>query len=291
MSYARHQTFHIRSGWLAKALEELYKDCRLFSKKDAPIRLGIGKNMVQALRFWVEAVGLVKQIPLTKLNGKMGMVFTKFGDIVWKYDPYFEFDLTWWIIHYNIVKDETQATSWYYLFNIYPKKEFNQLTFIDEISTYTNHAVRESSYKKDFDCIVSTYVKNDKIVDTPENNIICPLTELGLITSKENNFYKTAPHKQIPLEVLFLVIQEAADGKKFINITNLENDTCNIGKVFNLSLDKIYFYLDLMKEKDWLNFSRTAGIDSIVISELNAWQLIKEAYQTMNRGVVRNEVK
>ena len=38
--------------------------------------------MVQALRFWVEAVGLVNQKTLKKLNGKQGMVLTKFGNIV-----------------------------------------------------------------------------------------------------------------------------------------------------------------------------------------------------------------
>ena len=286
MSYARHQTFHIRSGWLAKALEELGKDCRLFSKKDASIRVGIGKNMVQALRFWVEAVGLVNQKPLKKLNGKQGMVLTKFGNIVKKHDPYFEFDITWWIIHYNIVKDETQATSWHYLFNVYTRSEFDQFNFIDKISTYTNNAVRESSYKKDFDCIISTYVKDDKVSDTPEDNIICPLTDLGLIKTKGNSYYKTSPSKQIPLEVLLLVIREAADGNVFINISNLENDACNIGKVFNLSLDKIYFYLDLMQEKGWLKFSRTAGIDSLVLSELDVWQLITDTYKTMNKGAV-----
>ncbi len=286
MSYARHQTFHIRSGWLAKALEELGKDCRLFSKKDASIRLGIGKNMVQALRFWVEAVGLVNQKPLKKLNGKQGMVLTKFGNIVKKHDPYFEFDITWWIIHYNIVKDETQATSWHYLFNVYTRSEFDQFNFIDKISTHTNNAVRESSYKKDFDCIISTYVKDDKVSDTPEDNIICPLTDLGLIKTKGNSYYKTSPSKQIPLEVLLLVNREAADGNVFINISNLENDTCNIGKVFNLSLDKIYFYLDLMQEKGWLKFSRTAGIDSLVLSELDVWQLITDTYKTMNKGAV-----
>ncbi len=286
MSYARHQTFHIRSGWLAKALEELSKDRRLFSKKDASIRLGIGKNMVQSLRFWVEAVGLVEQKAIKELNGKQGMILTKFGSIVKEYDPYFEFDITWWIIHYNIVKDETQATSWHYLFNIYSRKEFDQFNFIDRISTYTNNAVLESSYKKDFDCIISTYVKNDTISDTPENNIICPLTELGLIKNKGNIYYKTSPGKQIPLEVLFLVIKEAANGNTFINISNLENDVCNIGKVFNLSLDKIYFYLDLIQEKGWLKFSRTAGIDSVVLSEIDAWQLITDIYKTMNKGAV-----
>lgn len=289
MSYARHQTFHIRSGWLAKALEELDKDSRLFSKKDALIRLGIGKNMVQSLRFWVEAVGLFEQKPISELNGKQGMALTKFGNIVKKYDPYFELDITWWIIHYNIVKDENLATSWYYLFNIYPRNEFDQFSFIDKISTYTDNAVNKSSYKKDFDCIISTYVKDNTVLDVPEDNIVCPLTELDLIKSKGNIYCKTSPSRQIPLEVLFLVMKEASSGNIFINISNLENDVCNIGKVFNLSLDKIYFYLDLMQENGWLRFSKTAGIDSVVLSDIDAWQLITNIYKTINKGAAVNE--
>ena len=60
MSFARHQTFHLRAGWLAKALEALVQDSMIFSSKTAPSQLGMGKNMVQSLRFWMSG-GLVKK--------------------------------------------------------------------------------------------------------------------------------------------------------------------------------------------------------------------------------------
>jgi len=284
MSFARHQTFYLRSGWLAKALEELRRDPRLFSEKQATIRLGIGKNMVESLRFWIRAAGLVEQLPRNE-----GMGLTRFGQMVVTYDPFLELDLTWWLIHYHIVKDETQATSWYFLFNRFPQGEFDRSMFIEAISKYSGQAVTRSSYQKDFDCIVATYIPPAREQGTPEDNTICPLTRLGLLESlRQGGVRKTPSKDQIPLEVIFLVMREAADSPH-CNVSSLMEQPCNVAKVFNLSLDSVYRYLDLLQDKGWLRFSRTAGVDTVVLDTHDPWQLISEAYKNFRRGAVANE--
>jgi len=284
MSFARHQTFYLRSGWLAKALEELRSDPKLFSRKQAAIKLGIGKNMVESLRFWVRAAGLAEQLPRNE-----GMGLTRFGETVMKYDPFFELDLTWWLIHYHIVRDEGQATSWYYLFNKFPQSEFDRSIFIEAISKYSDQTVTKSSYQKDFDCIIATYIPPDKGHGTPEDNTICPLSRLGLLEPiRHGGIRKTCPKDPLPLEVVFLVMREATDSLH-CNVSSLLEQPCNIAKVFNLSLDAVYRYLDLLQDKGWLRFSRTAGIDSVVLSDQDPWQLVAEAYQNSKRGVTADE--
>ena len=56
-----------------KAIFALEKDTSIFSKKDAAIELGIGKNMVSSLRFWVRAAGLVEKIRRIKICGYRGL--------------------------------------------------------------------------------------------------------------------------------------------------------------------------------------------------------------------------
>ena len=279
MSYARHQTFYLRSGWLAKALEALPCEPKLFSGDKATVRLGIGKNMVQSLRFWVRAAGLAQPVSRDK-----GMELTRFGEMVYENDPFFELDLTWWLIHYHIVKDEHEATSWYYLFNKFSRNEFDRITFIDAVSQYSDMAVSQSSYQKDYDCIIATYVASERVQGTPEDNTICPLTKLGLLTPmRQNVIRKSSPNTQLPLEVVFLVLSKASESLHQ-NISSLLEDPGNIGKIFNLSLDSIYRYLDLLEDKGWLSFSRTAGIDTISVSSPDAWDLIESNYKSIQWG-------
>ena len=58
-TFARHETFHPRYGWFRKAYAFAAEDSRIFSADDAPVRMGVGKNMVRAIRFWGRAAKLV----------------------------------------------------------------------------------------------------------------------------------------------------------------------------------------------------------------------------------------
>lgn len=48
--FARHETFHPRFGWLKKGFDRAAIDSEVFLRPDAPVRLGVGKNMVRAIR-------------------------------------------------------------------------------------------------------------------------------------------------------------------------------------------------------------------------------------------------
>jgi len=48
--FARHETFHPWFGWLKKGFDAATQDPEVFLREDAPVRLGVGKNMVNAIR-------------------------------------------------------------------------------------------------------------------------------------------------------------------------------------------------------------------------------------------------
>ena len=57
--FARHETFHPRYGWFRKAYSHVAADPHVFSREDAPVQIGVGKNMVRAIRFWGRAAKLI----------------------------------------------------------------------------------------------------------------------------------------------------------------------------------------------------------------------------------------
>ena len=111
-------------------------------------------------------------------------MLSDFARLVRKYDPYVELELTWWLIHYHIASDENEATSWYYLFNLLPVMEFNREFFVNELDKYCakviNKKIARRSLNRDYDCILATYLPSNG-QGTPEDNIICPLSELHLL--------------------------------------------------------------------------------------------------------------
>ncbi len=60
--FGRHETFHPRWGWFSKAVFAGKDNPYVFQQNDAPVLLGVGKNMVRAIRYWGEASTLLKEV-------------------------------------------------------------------------------------------------------------------------------------------------------------------------------------------------------------------------------------
>ena len=49
--FARHETFHPRFGWLKKGFDKVSENGEIFSNDMAPVVMGVGKNMVNAIKY------------------------------------------------------------------------------------------------------------------------------------------------------------------------------------------------------------------------------------------------
>ena len=112
MKFRAHDTFYIRKGWLSKGMKYVQSKPDVFIAKDEnPMDVfGIGANMVKALRYWLQAVGLTTE--LTK--GKRIQSFTPLGASVFLHDRYIEELGTLYLLHYKLVSNKEEATAWYY---------------------------------------------------------------------------------------------------------------------------------------------------------------------------------
>ena len=105
--FSGHETFACRYAWLPKALQAIQINSGIFSNEDqAMVELGVGKNMVRAIRFWVEASGMAKPA----VTG--GLEATALGRHIFGtkgLDPFMEDIQTLWLIHWNLATQTVNA--------------------------------------------------------------------------------------------------------------------------------------------------------------------------------------
>lgn len=269
MRFRAHDTFYIRKGWLSKGMKNIVQKPNVFvDKNENPMDvLGIGANMVKALRYWLPAVGLTEEAT----SGVRMQQLTEFGKLVYENDKFIEEIGTLYLLHYNLVKNIANATAWYWFFNKFEAKEFTKEDFLLQLQNFisledkdANVALR--SLEDDFACIINTYVPNEKLEDAdPENNIDCPFRELNLINSLNKKTFK----KTIPLAqtfnpwVILAVIMKQANGRSEIRLNDLLTEPCSIGKVFNLDTITMLDILHNTEKMGELKIVRTAGLDII----------------------------
>src|SRR6185437_16640708 len=68
VSFSGHETFTLRHGWLKKALDAVSQDRNIFTKENAMVELGVGKNMVRSIRHWALATDVLAESPGTRGN-------------------------------------------------------------------------------------------------------------------------------------------------------------------------------------------------------------------------------
>ena len=229
MKFRAHDTFAIRKGWLNKGLRNIEKAPDVFISKDNnPMDvLGIGANMVKSLRYWLQATGLTVE----PNSGKRTQSLTTIGEIIYNNDPYFEETGSLWLVHYGLATNFEDATSWYLFFNEFQMQEFSEDDFYKSLRKFITMQDGETmpssrAISDDFKCIINTYYsgkRNSGDDIDPENNIECPLTELGLIsyvaTTQGNRIYRKCTPKNENIPDLIICDSQAnwrAEGSKDI---------------------------------------------------------------------------
>jgi hypothetical protein len=277
VKFRAHETFFIRKGWINKGLRSVTQDSNIFiSKEENPMDvLGIGSNMVKSLRYWLQAVGLTEE----PNHGRRIQTLTDLGQLVYEHDRYIEEIGTLQLLHYRLATNFDLATAWYFFFNEFNLTEFTREDFIEAIQKWIamledGESVAVRSLADDFQCIMSTYLpryKTNPNRDSPENNIDCPLGELGLIDvlgRDKKNYKKSIPTAEsLCPYVLLAIIAERANGREEIGLNELLTMPCNIGRVFNLDAITMLDALYRIEKLGSIRISRTAGLDVIRIIE------------------------
>ncbi|MCR0417542.1 DUF4007 family protein [[Clostridium] innocuum] len=293
MKFRAHDTFFIRKGWLSKGMKYINLKPDVFvDKEENPMDvLGIGSNMVKALRYWLQAVGLTNE----PTSGKRIQTFTELGNMVYINDRYIEEIGTLHLLHYKLASNLSEATAWYYFFNEFSMSEFTKEDFVASLQNYVMMSEHEGSVairslNDDFSCIVNSYLpryKTNPNKISAENNIDCPFGELGFIDilSKDKKTFK----KAIPMVnsfnpwVILAIISEQCNGKTEISLNELLTSKCNIGRIFNFDSITMLEVLRKVEKIGAIKIIRTAGLDIVrIIKNYSFIECVENYYLSIN---------
>lgn len=286
MKFRAHETFFIRKGWLSKGMKHVRNKQDVFIDRDEnPMDvLGIGSNMVKALRYWLQAVGLTQE----PNAGRRIQTFTDLGNSVYNHDRYIEELGTLQLLHYKLASNKNDATAWYFFFNEFNMTEFTKEDFVGSLQNYVlmdkegvSAAIR--SLNDDFTCIINTYLpryKSNPGKVSPESNIDCPFGELGFVDMLNKKTYR----KSIPAAdsfnpwVILAIIFDQAGGRQEIGLNELLTAKCNIGRIFNLDAITMLEVLHKIEKIGELKIIRTAGLDIIRLANQRTFQECVDLY-------------
>lgn len=181
--FSGHESFACRYAWLPKAYRALKVEPDIFSREeDAMLVLGLGKNMVKSLRFWVEMMGLVA--PATGRN----LALTAFADTVFAaegYDPYLEDARTLWLIHWALsARDSAPIFAWDFLINHWPRPEFGRseaLAAFHLESRRQDGGHSDATLVQHLDVFLHTYLPSRNSTLGVEDSLDGPLVDLAFL--------------------------------------------------------------------------------------------------------------
>lgn len=247
-TFARHETFHPRLSWFRKAFLAAGKDRGgFFLAEDAPVRLGVGKNMVRSIKFWGTAARLITDVDHPNSARMSYTMPTNFGVGLLGpdgLDPQMENPATWWWIHWMLLAPRSALPVWWILLNEMSAVEFDdalaERVCIDAVEASPWDSPNTSSIHKDVTAFFRTYAHGASGRGKFDDQFGSPLRELRLVTpSVAGHRLATGSPRNLPGEIVLAAIMD------FLSMTSTSASTASLsrlasepgapGRIFRLS--------------------------------------------------------
>lgn len=277
LSFSGHETFVFRYGWLKKAVDAIERDPGIFNDDSAIVALGVGKNMVRSIRHWGLATGVLSEEPKSRGN-RLGV--SSFGRFLFGEggkDPYLEDPNSLWLLHWNLFRQDTRATTWSWAFGKLPSNEFTRDSMLDLIRTELRQRQApipsEGVLKRDVDVFVRTYAPSKASkAGVLEDSLDCPLVELHLIEESSNAGHfrirrgpKPTLSDQTFVYTLLEFWEEASAAQETLAFNEIAYRAGSPGSVFKLDENNILDRLERLEliTEGALTYVETAGIRQV----------------------------
>ncbi|RVW05992.1 DUF4007 family protein [Rhodococcus spongiicola] len=282
-TFANHQTFHPRFGWIKKGYDAAVGNPNAFNLPEAPVQLGVGKNMVDAIRFWSTATRVVTRKPHPERSRVSVSVPTQFGraflDEECGLDPYMEDPSTLWILHWQAIAAETMLPIWRLTFNDFSAVEFTEdelLQYcVDEIAATTWQQPKESSIRKDVDCLLRMYTRREtRGRQTLDDVLDSPFRELQIIQpspgSRNSYRFVRGEKRSLPAAAITYAcldyMSRDAGGSNTISIDRLAVDPGSPGRIMKLTAEDIVGAIEQSEQEvSGIKIARPAGAQQLTV--------------------------
>ena len=287
LHFSGHETFALRYGWLNKSYNLLN-----FNEKDIErqvVELGVGKNMVNSIKYWTEIAGLV---PLQNKEANKIIYKTKLDEVFKSYDPFLELSESTWLLHYFIQKKFNDLTFSRWYFNFSNKQVFEKNELVNDLVSWLEAIGLKvpslATLQKDFDCFILCYSKRISRKKLNEDAFVSPLNELNLIYQIESHKFKSdlLEQKGLPIEVFLYCLsdfwKEHFAQSSTLSVDSILTNPGSPGRLFRLNNAAVDYFLNqcaLIDER--FKWTDTLGMRSIActsISEVDLDELLVNIY-------------
>lgn len=261
-TFSGHETFQCKNMWLKKGYD-FVRSGKSFNDETAVVDLGVGKNMVASIKFWLKSFGIIDEENNT----------TRFGDLIFDdngYDPFLEDPNTLWLLHFQLVHTY-YATLYRQVFVNFHKerKEFSKINIFNFIKrqfadkAFEKTIYNENTINKDISTLLKMYVIPDNYTFDDFSSV---LIDLNLIKKVEKDLYEfnyVTKAELNPLVFLYAVRSIAPDAKVVEYDRLLE-----LSLVFCLSQGDLYeIFSGLTAINNKITFDNAAGEQLFVIND------------------------
>lgn len=295
--FSGHQTFAFRYGWLEKGVRGVLEHPDLFSREDAIVILGVGKNMVDSIRHWCGVTQLIEEDGERRASGPALRVSAigrhLLDDGGW--DPFLEDDASLWLIHWLLVSQPMIGTTWQIAFSLFQRPDFTKRELVDYVATFADKQgvdVNRSSLARDIDCFIRTYTSPRSTAKhlIAEETFDCPLQELNLIqASPDGELYRfsVGAKPTLPSAIFAYALAQHFDaaraGRNTMSVQECLYGPGSPGQAFKLDENTLVAHIEELEQitRGKVALDETAGLKQIYRrEEMDALKILEDYYRS-----------
>ena len=278
-TFSGHESFPCKSLWLKKGYDFCVEG-KDFNNPEAVVGLGVGKNMVTAIRFWLKVFGITENDEVTQLGHYL------FNDENGK-DRFLEDIATLWILHFNIVFGH-EATL-YNMFYCGVQRERSHFER-DQILTYVKLKMAEAgkislfnanTVKKDIGVLLQMYTLPRKPLSNEDFSLL--LIDLDLIRQNEEGkgyYFNIDGKRRVPNEIFLygLLKLKESEGDNTMPFETIQE---NLGLAFCMQDYETVEMLKILSKtySKYLAYSEVAGVKQLLfIKDLKTQKVLDDYY-------------
>lgn len=299
VAFGRNETFGLRYGWIPKGYESYKNNPSIFNQESATVELGLGKNMVQSMRYWLNAYKL--------LEGERGL--SSLADLLLDreegLDPFLQDINTLWLLHWNLCTNPSNSTLYYWFFNHFRVTNFSKSSvtssLLDWLNENSTKKVSSKTIDRDISLLLRTYSVQDlNEVKNLEEEIENPFGELRLIDKGMESNYKSEYKQREGLNPYLLayciaewiqpnaeedILKENTKEASYpvSEIMNSDEKKISLTGIFRIDENSFFILLEEMCSiySDIFNLSEAAGSKLLTFSGgvLNKHKFLENYYQ------------
>ena len=281
--FAGHETFHCKHFWLKKGYD-FTSERNSFKENDAVVKLGVGKNMVSSIQFWMNAFGIYEEDEISEFGNN---IFNNDG-----FDSFLEDEGSLWLLHYKLLSKNYSSIYKLAFINFRKTRISSEFTskqledFLSKLLISEGVNFSQKSIENDVKVFIRNYVslykKGAKSLEDDFSSLLINLDIISIVPDSHIEGLQVFKlqynaKENLPSEVLLFSILDSFDGEMSIAVNDIQNE---ISDLFLCNREGTEAKLIELQDKGYIVYKDDSGRKEIQIkNKLNKWDVLKNYYE------------